>query len=206
MESRSNTLNNDSRPFSTVAREAYEKSRAQANRSTPLSDILKGAEEKQKARSRRVSTPLSDILKDQQQTGRRRSANDPYQPRNKPPPRPKVTSTGRFDDSFTVGGPFNPYNRASSRRTGSQMPFEPTPFTAPGSHNAAQGTSRPRNTTFSRSQKPYEPTFTPPRKQRAREPAAARKRQRVARIHSEDRVFKPKAQLYLVARSTKARA
>jgi hypothetical protein len=161
---RSNYLNNDPRPLSAVAREADEKRKAQANRSTPLSDILKGAEEKQKARSRRVSTPLSDILKDQQQTGRRRSANDPYQPRNKPPPRPKVTSTGRFDDSFSVGGPFNPYNRASSRRTGSQMPFEPTPFTAPGSHNAAQGTSRPRNTTFSRSQKPYEPTFTPPRK------------------------------------------
>ena len=160
-----NAHNTESRPLSAVAREADQKRKARAKRSTPLSDILKGAEEKQKVRSRRVSTPLSDILKGQQ-TGRRRSGNDPYKSRNKPPPRPKAKSTGRFDDSFSVGDPFNAYNRASSRRTGSQMPFEPTPFTAPGSHNAAQGTSSrpPRKTTFSRSQKPYEPTFTPPRK------------------------------------------
>ncbi|KAL7437316.1 hypothetical protein ACHAXM_005707 [Skeletonema potamos] len=56
MESRSNTLNNDSRPFSTVAREAYEKSRAQANRSTPLSeDFLKGSEAKREARQQKKS-------------------------------------------------------------------------------------------------------------------------------------------------------
>ena len=159
-----NTPKNESRPLSAVAREADEKRKARTKKSTPLSDILKGAEEKQKARSRRVSTPLSDILKGQQ-TERRRSANDPYRTRNKPPPRPKATSTGRFDDSFNVGDPFNSYKRASSRRNGSQMPFEPTPFTAPGSHSAAQGTaSRSRKTAFSRSQKPYEPTFTPPRK------------------------------------------
>ena len=159
-----NARNTESRPLSAVAREADEKRKARTKRSTPLSDILKGAEEKQQARSRRVSTPLSDILKGQQ-TERRRSANDPYRPRNKPPPRPKATSTGRFDDSFNVGDPFYSYKRASSRSNGSQMPFEPTPFTAPGSHNAAQGTSsRPRKTVFSRSQKPYEPTFTPPRK------------------------------------------
>ncbi len=166
MGGRTNTPDNESKPLSAVAREADEKlKKARTKRSTPLSDILKGAEEKQQMRSRRVSTPLSDILKGQQ-TERRRSANDPYRTRNKPPPRPKATSTGRFDDSFSVGDPFNSYNRASSRRTGSQMPFEPTPFTAPGSRNAAQSTSSrpPRKTTFSRSQKPYEPTFTPPRK------------------------------------------
>ena len=154
-------IKNESRPLSAVAREADEKRKAQAKRSIPLSDILKGTEEKQKARSRRVSTPLSDILKEQQ-TRRPRSANDPYQPRHKPPPRPKATSTGRFDDAFSVGGPFNTYNRSNSMRNGSQMPFEPAPFTAPGSHNAAQGT-RSRQT-YSWSQKPYEPTFTPPRK------------------------------------------
>lgn len=162
-----NKANNESRPLSAVARDAAEKRKAQAKKSTPLSDILKGAEEKQKARSRRVSTPLSDILKGQQATRRPpRSANDPYQPRNKPPPRPKATNTERFDDAFSTGGPFNnPFNGYNSRRNGSQMPFEPSPFTPPGAHNAAQGTaSRPRNKTFSRSQKPYEPTFTPPRK------------------------------------------
>ena len=161
---RAKTSNTESRPLSAVAREAEQRRKAPTKRSTPLSDILKGAEEKQRVRSQRVSTPLSDILKEQQ-TGKRRSANDPYKRRSKPPPRPKATNTGRFDDSFSVQDPFKSYKRASSRRNGSQMPFEPTPFTAPGSHNAAQGTSsRPRSKTFSRSQKPYEPTFTPPRK------------------------------------------
>ena len=188
MGGRANTPNNESQPLSAVAREADAKRKAQAKRSTPLSDILKGAEEKQKVRSRRVSTPLSDILKGQQtQKGRRRSANDPYKPRNKPPPRPTVTSTGRFDDSFSAGGP----NRVSSRRTGSQMPFEPTPFTAPGSHNAAQAqgtSSRPGSTTFSRSQKPYEPTFTPPRKHDTTNmpPAPKRPRQNSRKFNIND--------------------